>query len=282
MPKLIDIHSHVNFNAFKDDGHEVLKRTLDGGVWTVLVGSQIDTSRRAVEYAENYPEGIYAAVGLHPIHLTESHVDAKEINAGEGVPGFTTRVETFSYDAYKLLAKHPKTVAIGECGLDYYRIMDHGAWSMEQTKKLQADTFRRQVALAREVKKPLMIHCRNAYEDIIRILKEEHAEDTGGDIHFFAGSWDVAKQFLDLGFYLSFTGVITFAHDYDEVVEKAPLDRIMVETDAPYVSPVPFRGKRNEPLYVEHTARRISEIKKLPEGKVFGQLVENTRMCFRI
>ena len=136
IPKLIDIHSHINFNAFKDDGHEVLKRTLDGGVWTILVGSQIDTSRRAVVYAEKYPEGIYAAVGLHPIHLTESYVDAKEINAGENVPGFKTRVETFSYDAYKPLAEHPKTVAIGECGLDYYRV--EGG---EEIKKLQADTF---------------------------------------------------------------------------------------------------------------------------------------------
>ncbi|TSC76721.1 MAG: TatD DNase family protein [Parcubacteria group bacterium Gr01-1014_29] len=167
IPKLIDIHSHVNFNAFKNDGHEVLKRTLDAGVWTILVGSQIDTSRRAVEYAEKYPEGIYAAVGLHPIHLSDMYVDAKEISAAEGVPSFHTRVERFSYDAYKPLAMHPKTVAIGECGLDYYRVMEHGTWNMEQIKNLQADTFRQQIALAREVKKPLMIHCRNAYEDLL-------------------------------------------------------------------------------------------------------------------
>lgn len=288
-PKLIDIHSHVNFNAFKDDGHEVLKRTLNAGVWTILVGSQIDTSRRAVEYAEKYPEGIYAAVGLHPTHLTESYVDAKEINAGEGlpaqagVPGFKTRVERFSYEVYKPLAEHSKTVAIGECGLDYYRGANQKSGAMEEdVKKLQKETFRQQVSLAREVKKPLMIHCRNAYEDLLEILREEHADEIGGDIHFFAGSWDIARQFLDLGFYLSFTGVLTFSHDYDEVVEKAPLERIMVETDAPYVSPVPYRGKRNEPLYVEYTARRIAEIKNLPEEQVFEQLVENTKKCFRV
>ena len=292
-PKLIDIHSHVNFNAFKDDADVVIQRALDADVWTILVGSQIDTSCRAVEYAEKYPAGIYVAVGLHPIHLTELYVDAKEIGA-EGVPGFTSRVEQFSYEAYKQLAEHPKTVAIGECGLDYYRV--EGG---EETKKLQADTFRQQVALAREVKKPLMIHCRplnvielgeprpegagrNAYEDLIQILKEENAQKIGGDIHFFAGSWSIAKQFLDLGFYLSFTGVITFARDYDEVLKNVPMDRIMVETDAPYVTPVPHRGKRNEPMYVEYVAKKIAEIKNLPEEEVFQQLVENTRRLFRI
>lgn len=285
-PKLIDIHSHVNFNAFKEDGPEVLKHTLEGNIWTILVGSQIDTSRRAVEYAAQYPKGIYAAVGLHPIHLVEMQVDKEELNAGENVSGFKTRVERYDYDAYRKLADHPKTVAIGECGLDYYRVPNLASGMPsgipEAIKQLQADTFQQQVALAREVKKPLMIHCRNAYEDLLQILREENARDIGGNIHFFAGSWDIAKQFLDLGFYLSFTGVLTFTHDYDEVVEKAPLDRVMVETDAPYVSPVPFRGKRNEPLYVEHTARRISEIKKLPEDQVFEQLVENTKRCFRI
>ncbi|OGZ44180.1 MAG: hypothetical protein A3J55_04220 [Candidatus Ryanbacteria bacterium RIFCSPHIGHO2_02_FULL_45_17b] len=281
IPKLIDIHTHVNFNAFKDDGDEVVKRTLENNIWMILVGSQIDTSRRAVEYAEKYPEGVYAAVGLHPIHLTEAYVDAKEISE-EGVLGFKTRVESFSYEVYKELAQHLKTVAIGECGLDYYRTTEHGTHNMEQIKKLQADTFRQQIALAREVKKPLMIHCRNAYEDLIQILKEEHAQEIGGDIHFFAGSWDVAKQFLDLGFYLSFTGVVTFARDYDEVLKNVPMDRVMIETDAPYVTPVPHRGKRNEPLYVEYVAQKIAEIKNLPETEVFEQLVGNTRKLFRL
>lgn len=276
-PRFIDIHSHINFNAFKDDADVVIQRSVDGGVWTILVGSQIDTSRRAVMYAEKYARGIFAAGGLHPIHLMEMEVDKAEMNAGEGVPGFKTRVERFDYTAYKELATHPKTVAIGECGLDYYRATAH-----EEAKKLQADTFRQQITLAREVKKPLMIHCRNAYEDLLQILREEKANETGGDVHFFAGSWDIARQFLDLGFYLSFTGVLTFTHDYDEVVDKTPLERIMVETDAPYVSPVPYRGKRNEPLYVEYTARKIAEIKKLPEDQVFRQLTENARTCFKL
>src|SRR3989344_5857695 len=283
IPKLIDIHSHINFNAFKEDGHEVIKRTLDGGVWTILVGSQIDTSERAVWYAEQYEEGIYAAVGLHPIHLTESHFDVNEADAAAGVPSFTTRPEVFNYDRYKKIALHPCTVAIGECGLDYYRTTNKESGIMnEDLKKLQAETFRAQIALAREVKKPLMTHCRNAYEDLLQILREEKAEEIGGDVDFFAGSWEIAKQFLDLGFYLSFTGVLTFTHDYDEVIKNAPLDRIMVETDSPYVTPVPHRGKRNEPLYVEFMAKKIAEIKKLPEEQVFRQLVENTRKLFKI
>ncbi len=276
-PKLIDIHTHVNFNAFKEDGPAIIDCTLKGDVWMILVGSQIDTSRRAVSYAEKYPEGVYAAVGLHPIHLFEDHFDVAEAEQKAGVPSYTTRPEVFDHDAYKEIAMHPKTVAIGECGLDYFRGRD-----TDEVKKAQQDTFRKQVALAREVKKPLMIHCRNAYEDVITILKEEKADEIGGDIHFFAGSWDIAKQFLGLGFYLSFTGVITFARDYDAVLRNAPLDRVMVETDAPYVTPLPHRGKRNEPLYVEYVAKKIAEIKGIVPEEVFAQTVQNARTLFRI
>ena len=277
QPKLVDIHSHLNFNAFKDDADEVIRRTLEGGAWTILVGSQIDTSRRAISYAEKYPEGIYAAVGLHPIHLVEMEVDKDEIDAGEGVSGFHTRKEEFDYDIYKKLAEHQKVVAIGECGLDYYRGRND-----EWIKKKQAEVFRKQVMLARDVKKPLMIHCRNAYEDLLTILRDEKAGEIGGDIHFFSGPWEIAKQFLDLGFYLSFTGVITFARDYDEVIKKAPMDRIMIETDAPYVSPVPYRGKRNEPLYVRATAERIAELKELPFDEVAAATTKNALRLFRL
>jgi len=198
------------------------------------------------------------------------------------------------YDTYHELAKDAKVVAIGECGLDYYRIMNHESRITEELKTQQKETFRKQIALAREVKKPLMIHCRNAYEDLLTILREEKADEIGGDIHFFAGEWDIAKQFLDLGFYLSFTGVITFpprrprlageagANQYDEVVKKAPLDRIMIETDAPYVTPVPYRGKRNEPLYVEEVARRIAEIKGITLDEAARATAENAIRLFRL
>ncbi len=276
-PYLIDVHTHINFNAFREDGHEVVRRTLEAGVWMVLVGSQIDTSRRAVEYARHYERGVYAAVGLHPIHLGEMEVDRDEMNAADGVPGFTTRKEEFDYQAYRDLALDPKVVAIGECGLDYYRLRD-----TEEIKKKQAETFRKQVALAREVKRPLMIHCRNAYEDLLAILREERANEIGGDIHFFAGDWEIAKQFLDLGFYLSFTGVITFANQYDDTIKKVPLNRIMIETDAPYVAPVPHRGKRNEPLYVEEVARRIAVIKGIALEEAVHATSENALRLFRL
>ena len=276
-PYLIDVHTHINFNAFREDGHEVVRRTLKAGVWMVLVGSQIDTSRRALEYARQYERGVYAAVGLHPIHLVEMEVDRDEMNAADGVPGFTTRKEEFDYRVYRDLTLDKKVVAIGECGLDYYRLRD-----TEEIKKKQAETFRKQVALAREVKKPLMIHCRNAYEDLLAILREERANEIGGDIHFFAGDWEIAKQFLDLGFYLSFTGVITFANQYDDTIKKVPLNRIMIETDAPYVAPVPHRGKRNEPLYVEEVARRIAAIKGIALEEAVHATSENALRLFRL
>jgi TatD DNase family protein len=284
--KLIDIHAHINFNTFRSDGDEVVRRTLAERVGMILVGSQYDTSRRALEYAGRYPEGVWAAVGLHPIHLVTLVVDMEELEAtsigsgdppATGVSGFMTRPEVFDYARYKELAQNPKTVAIGECGLDYYR-----AGQVAEEKTSQHDTFREQVRLARDVKKPLIIHCRNAYDDLYEILKKEHAGDVGGTIHFFAGSWIEAQKFLSLGFYLSFTGVITFARNYDETVKNAPLDRIMVETDAPYVAPVPYRGKRNEPLYVKEIAAKVAELRGISFEEVAAATTANARRLFQV
>ncbi len=279
--KLIDIHAHVNFNAFRDDGDEVIKRALAGGVGMILVGSQYDTSARAVEYAERYPYGVWAAVGLHPIHVGgEIHVDAQEISAS-GVPGFVTRPEEFDYATYKKLALHPKTVAIGECGLDYFR---SGGTQVEREK--QFEVLRWHIRLAREVQKPLIIHCRNAYDDLHHILQEERAGlaqgGYGGTIHFFAGTWADARKFLDLGFSLSFTGVITFARDYDETIKNMPLDRMMIETDAPYVAPTPYRGRRNEPLYVEEIAKKIAELRGITLDEVAKMTVSNATRVFHL
>ena len=274
--ELIDIHAHVNFNAFKDDGKEAILRAHNERVGMILVGSQFDTSERAVHMAGDYADGVWAAVGLHPIHLTEFHVDAKEIGS-QGVPGFITRVEEFSEEKYRALASSPKMVAIGECGLDYYRVE-----SSPDKKKLQHEIFARHIALARELKKPLIVHCREAYNDLLGILKSEHAEDVGGTIHFFAGDWATAQQFLDIGFHLSFTGVITFADQYDEVVRNMPLNRLMVETDAPYVTPVPHRGKRNEPLYVRDVAKRVAEIRGILYDEVARATTTNAKKLFQL
>ncbi|MFA6257691.1 MAG: TatD family hydrolase [Candidatus Paceibacterota bacterium] len=279
-PKYIDIHSHLNFKAFNDDRDEVIKHALDNDTWVINVGSQFSTSKRAVEIANKYSEGVFAIVGLHPIHLEESYHDDEEFSG----LGFKTRVEEFDKDVYRELLKDPKVVAIGECGLDYFHC------SLETIEK-QKKTFREHVSLSQETGKPLMLHVRNgstsspqvipklnAYQDVLEILKE--FTGVRGNVHFFAGTWEDAKAFLDFGFTLSFTGVITFTHDYDEVIRNIPLDMIMSETDSPYVAPIPHRGKRNEPVYVREIVKKIAEIKNLPEQEVAEAIVANAKRVF--
>jgi TatD DNase family protein len=278
-PKYIDIHSHVNFKAFDEDREQVLKRALDNNTWVINVGTQIDTSKKAVELAHKYPEGVYAIIGLHPIHTGASFHDEKEL--GEGGAEFTSRGEVFDKEKYLELLRDPKVVGVGECGLDYFRCDTE---SIEKQKK----AFIEQIEIANEVGKPLMLHIRNnpenkelnAYSDALEILKQ-HAK-VKGDVHFFAGSLEDAKGFVDFGFTLSFTGVITFAKNYDEVIRNTPLDMIMSETDAPYVSPVPYRGKRNEPIYVSEVVKRISEIKNIPLDTVSEALIANAKRVWKI
>jgi TatD DNase family protein len=276
-PKYIDIHSHVNFTAFDADRDEVIKRALDNDTFVINVGTQIDTSRQAVELAHKYNEGVYAIIGLHPIHTGASYHDTKEL--GEGGAEFTSRGEVFDKEKYRELLKDPKTLGIGECGLDYYRCDEE---SISKQKKALVG----QIELANEFNKPMMLHIRNnpsdktrnAYFEALDLLKK-HAK-VKGDVHFFAGGLEEAKAFLDFGFTLSFTGVITFTHDYDEVIKNTPLDMIMTETDSPYVAPAPYRGKRNEPVYVREVVKRIAEIKNLPETEVAEAIIENAKRVF--
>lgn len=279
MPKYIDIHSHVNFTAFDADREEVIGRALEGDTWMINVGTQIDTSKSAVALANKYEEGVYAVIGLHPIHTGASYHDEKEL--GEGNKEFTSRGEVFNKEAYRELLRDPKVVAIGECGLDYYRC------DAESIAK-QKEAFVAQIELADEFGKPLMLHIRNnpkdkklnAYSDVLDLLKK--FPNMKGDVHFFAGTWEDAKKFLDIGFTLSFTGVVTFTKDYDEVIRNTPLDRIMSETDSPYVAPVPHRGKRNEPIYVREIVKKIAEIKNLPEEEVAKAIIANAKRLFKI
>lgn len=275
-----DTHAHVNINAFTDDWREVIDRAREAGVAHSNVGTQQDTSRRAVDIAESFEDGVYAIVGLHPIHTSASYHDTKEL--GEEHTGFTSRGEVFDAKFYRELAKSEKVVAIGECGLDYYR-------QSPETKKLQEEAFIQQIELANELELPLMLHVRDAqgneasakatersaYDDTYEIIKA-HAK-VPGNVHFYAGTWEQAKRFFDIGYSVSFTGVITFSKDYEEVVQNAPLDMIHAETDCPYVTPVPNRGKRNEPIYVIDIYRKIAEIKGLDEEVVRVQLMENAK-----
>ncbi len=268
--KYFDAHTHVNFVAFKDDMEATIQRAADAGVSMNTVGTQFDTSKASVELAEKF-ENVYATIGLHPIHTGKSYHDEKEL--GEGGKAFTSRGEDFDAAKYEALAQSPKVIAIGECGLDYFRLE-------EDTKKTQEVAFIQQIELANKLQKPLMLHIREAYDDSLAILKA-HAK-VKGDVHFFAGNWDVAKQFLDFGFTLSFTGVLTFTQDYDEVVRNAPLDMLLIETDAPYVAPKPYRGKRNEPAYVIEVAKAIARIRGADEEVVREQLLTNARRVFGI
>lgn len=275
-PKLIDAHTHIQFAAYQNDAGEVIKRSLDAGVWLINTGTQQETSRTAITLAEKYSHGVYATVGLHPIHTDKSFHDKEEL--GEGGEAFTSRGEIFDFGYYKNLSAQPKVVAIGECGLDYYHIKD------ETARKKQKAAFVQQIELAAAVKKPIMIHCREAFDDLIEILKVNSSkfQTTPGIIHFFSGNLAQATRLLDMGFYFTFGGVVTFARDYDEIIKTVPINRLMLETDAPYVTPAPYRGKRNEPVYVIEVAKKIAEIKGVDFEEVSHHTVENTRAVFGI
>ncbi|MEK7609277.1 MAG: TatD family hydrolase [Patescibacteria group bacterium] len=275
-PKLIDSHTHVQFAAYQGDVDDVVGRSLGAGIWMVNVGTQLDTSKQAIALAEKYPEGVYATVGLHPIHTDKSFHDKEEL--GEGGEEFVSRGEVFDYDGYKKLALHPKVDAIGECGLDYYRIND------ADSKEKQEVAFVQQIELARDVKKPLMIHCRSAFPDLISVLKANSSklQAVPGIIHFFSGTEPQASDLLNMGLFFTFGGVITFSRDYDEIVKSVPVSRMMLETDAPYVTPAPHRGKRNEPSYVAEVAKRLAEIKGVSLEEIQHHTNENARAIFGI
>lgn len=275
--RYVDIHAHVNINAFKDDWQDVIERTRAAGVAHINVGTQYDTSTRTVEIAEQYEDGVYSVVGLHPIHTSASYHDSQEL--GEESQGFTSRGEAFDAEKYRTLLASDKVVAIGECGLDYFR-------QTEDTRALQEEAFIAQIELANELNKPLMLHIRtgegprNAYDDAYAVLKA-HAR-VPGNVHFYAGTLEQAKRFFDLGFTVSFTGVITFTHDYDEVVKGAPLDMIHAETDCPYVAPKPYRGTRNEPIYVQEVYRKIAELRGDDDEVVRTQLLANAQRLYGV
>ncbi|WP_435923242.1 TatD family hydrolase [Paenibacillus sp. DYY-L-2] len=233
--ELFDTHTHMDAAQFDGDREEALQRALDQGVTRMInIGFNRETIPTTMKLAESY-DFIYAAVGWHP-------QDA-----------ITMKEEDLDWIAE--LAKHEKVVAIGEIGLDYY-------WDTSP-KDVQHEVFRKQIRLARELKMPICIHNRDAHEDVVRILREEKADEIGGVMHSYSGSWEIAKMCLDLGFHLSFGGPITFknAKQPKEVLAKTPLDRLLIETDAPYLTPHPFRGKRNETGHVRLVAEAAAELK---------------------
>jgi TatD DNase family protein len=231
---LIDTHTHLDDARYDNDREAVITRARESGVETfVTIGCDLTTSHAAVALADRFPF-VYASVGVHPHEVKH--------------------VQNGWYDEFRRLAKSKNVVAYGEIGLDYH--YNHSS------PKEQRDRFREQIQLARELTLPVIIHTREAQEDTIAILKEEMASETGGVFHCFSGDAWLAKEALDLGFYLSFSGILTFqnAAPLREIAKNTPLDRVLIETDCPYLTPVPYRGKRNEPAYVSQVAKELAAL----------------------
>ena len=251
-----DTHAHLNAEQFNDDLQEVIDRALAEGISRiVVVGFDRLTIKRAMELAEQY-EFIYASVGWHPVDA----IDMKD--------------EDLLW--IEELAVHPKVVALGEMGLDYY-------WD-KSPKDIQKEVFRKQIQLAKKVKLPIIIHNRDATADIVEILREEGAKEVGGIMHCFSGSPEVAKECVEMNFYISLGGPVTFknARKPKEVAEVIPLEKLLIETDCPYLAPHPYRGKRNEPSYVKLVAEQIAEIKEISVDEVARVTTENAKKLFGI
>lgn len=276
---MIDTHAHCHFNAYKTDMDEVIKRSLEKGTIMNLVGTQSDTSKNGVAVAERY-SNCYASVGLHPEHLFSKHVDEEETS-------FQSREENFDYEFYKKLCTSPKVIGIGECGLDLYRIPE--GITAEQMLPKQTEVFKEHLRLGKEMNLPMVIHCREAHQYLIPILQQPEWQGTRGTIHCYTSNWTFAEQYLKMGFYIGFTGVITFPplkknpqaqEDLLEVVRKIPLDRILLETDCPYLSPIPYRGQRGEPWMIEATATKIAELKNTTLEAILETTTHNAKKLF--
>lgn len=281
--KWIDTHAHLNLSAFSEDVDSVAEKCQAEAVQVINIGTKLSTSARAVELADMYPH-LYAMVGLHPIQTVPGRHDESEI--GEGGQPFSSRGELFVTDAFRALAtSSTKVVGIGECGFDYYHT-DADSYAVQE------EAFIAQIQLANELQLPLMIHTRgpqpgqesptgrSVYTDVYEVLKQYATVPF--NVHFYAGTYEEATRFFDLGGTISFTGVITFAKVYEEIVKAAPLELIHAETDCPYVAPVPYRGERCAPWMVKEVYAKIADIKHLEVDTVRQQLRENAQKMYQM
>jgi TatD DNase family protein len=277
--QLFDTHAHVNFNAFKDDGEEILRRCLEAEMFVVNVGSQHSTSKRAVEYAHKFETGIFAAIGIHPVHLKKgsfTHVDPDELTELE-IP---TTGEIFELEKYLQLAQDEKVVAIGEIGLDYHHFEEGD--DEEFLKNLQKETLIKFIDLANVVNKPVMLHCWDAYDDLLEIL-QAHPVNKKGIVHSFIGSYKTANKFIELGFLIGANGIVTYGESYDRLLREIDLKNIVIETDCPYLTPRPLeRGLRNEPLFVKEVAQKIADVKGLTLKEVAEITSQNAKKILSI
>lgn len=310
---MIDTHCHIQFQGYQDDREAVLSRCRQKGVVMNAVGTQMDTSKKAVEMAEKY-ENIYATIGLHPIHLHAKQVDEEESS-------FLSREEDFDEKFYDELAQSKKVIAVGECGLELFHLPEE--LDKEKVLEKQREIFIKQYNFAQKHNLPLVIHVRDAYDEMFSLISSLKGEKSFGEdnfgvhnsnviqqvltskdsslrlsgirnepwgvVHCYGGNWQQAEKFLTLGLYIGFTGVITFPArktdpqptlDLLEVVEKCPLDRILVETDAPYLAPQAYRGQKCEPWMVEEVVKKIAGIRHLSVEEVEKITLENALRLF--
>lgn len=252
---LADSHAHLEMNDFDRDRAEVIRRAVDAGVDLIItVGTTLDDCRKAISIASMF-KNVYAAIGIHPHEVKD--------------------IDGSTYETIKIMAKRDKVVAFGEIGLDFFRNLS--------PKDVQVRRFEEQLELASEIGLPIIIHDRDAHQETLKMLERWKGRHRGV-IHCFSGDYRMAEKCLDMGFFISVTGAITFkkSEKLQEVVKKVPVSRLLLETDAPYLTPHPFRGKRNEPAYVVHTAKKIAEIKGLSVEELTRFTYQNTKNVFGI
>jgi len=252
--RFVDSHCHINFPELAANMSDVLARMRENNVVSALcVSVNLKDLPHVISLAEQYPH-LYASVGVHPDYENVEEPDVPRL------------VE---------LANHPKVVAIGETGLDYYRLKGDLEWQRER--------FRTHIRASRESGKPLIVHTRDASADTLSIMAEEKADLVGGVMHCFTETWEVAEAALALGFYISFSGIVTFknAQQLKEVAQRVPMDRILIETDSPYLAPVPYRGKLNQPAYVKHVAEELAKLRGISLDEVGQRTTENFERLFK-
>lgn len=261
---LIDTHAHLNFRAYRKDRPAVINRCLQESLRVINVGSQLQTSLAAIELAQQYPRQMYAAVGFHPCHAGDT--DFHELQFTELTEKYTDQI-----------------VAIGEIGLDFFRLPEEPAGQKTILIERQKTILRFFLKLSEERNLPIIFHCRDAYNELLDEIESSELS-AGGVVHCFLGDQPTADKFLARGLHLGCTGIITFTDDPGllEVIKNVPLESLLIETDAPYLAPVPYRRQRNEPIYVKHVAEKIAELKKIPYQVVVNATTKNAEQLFRL
>lgn len=260
--KYIDVHCHPNLGELKNDQENVVDAMREQGIAGIVVGVDLESSKEALALIDKH-DHLWATIGLHPNYTQDQKFDEAE---------------------FEKLVIHPKVVAIGECGFDYFR----PTGDLEEAKLVQQSELEKQVHFAEKHKKPLMVHCRpsknsmDAYRDFLEFIQPYAEKGMRGNMHFFVGNLEIAKQFWAIDFTTSFTGVLTFTEEYNEVVKAAPLDMILTETDAPYAAPVPHRGKTNRPEFVPLVTQAIGKIRGEDEDFIQKAVLENAKRVFEI